>query len=305
MSNVILKIEKLSKKFKDVKAVDNISFEVKKGELFCFLGPNGAGKSTTIKMMTTLLKQDSGSIFLNGKNNGQYIREKIGVVFQENICDDLLTVKENLFVRGALYIKDNKQLKTRYEELKKEFSLEEIENKKFKFLSGGQKRRVEIARALLANPEVLLLDEPTTGLDPESRRVVWNIINKLKESDNLTVVLTTHYMEETNDADNVVIINKGKIVANGSPSKLKNKYAHNLFKIVPKDKNELINYLTSKNLGYENIAEQIEVKIENYQLAIKILKENELNINSFEFIKGSMDDVFLNIVGEKIIWEKY
>lgn len=297
---VILEIENLSKAYKNVKAVNGISFKVYKGDFFAFLGPNGAGKSTTIKILTTLLKQDSGTFYINGKTDNNYIREKIGVVFQENVSDDFLTVKENLLIRGAFYIKENQKLKERYEEIKKEFSLEKLENQKFKTLSGGEKRRVEIARALFGNPEILLLDEPTTGLDPENRKIVWNIINDLKSKNDLTVVLITHYMEETNDADYVVIINCGNIVAKGTPAELKLAYAHDIFKIVPKQKNELKKYLKENNFSYLQIADQIVIKIEDYQLAIKILEQNKKNIKSFELIKGSMDDVFVNVVGEKI-----
>lgn len=175
---------------------------------------------------------------------------------------------------------------------------EKLENQKFKTLSGGEKRRVEIGRALFGNPEILLLDEPTTGLDPENRKVVWNIINDLKAKNDLTVVLTTHYMEEANDADYVVIINSGNIVAKGTPAQLKLDYAHDIFKIVPNKKNELEKYLKDNNLSFCQIADQIVIKIEDYQIAIKILEDNKINIKSFELIKGSMDDVFVNVVGE-------
>lgn len=298
MSETILKVENLTKSYKTIKAVDDISFKVLKGQFFSFLGPNGAGKSTTIKMLTTLLKPDAGKIFLNDNENDFYIREKIGVVFQENILDNNLTVKENLLLRGALYIKDKTKLNQRYTELKKEFELEEIEKQKFKTLSGGQKRRVEIARALFADPEVLLLDEPTTGLDPESRKIVWQIIKNLRTKSGLTIILTTHYMEETNDSDYVVIIKKGKIVAEGSPSDLKEKYASDIFKIAPKNFKNLTDYLKSNKIKYERIADQVKIQITNTEHAIKILNENQSNIKSFEMIKGTMDDVFVNIVGE-------
>ncbi|MFA7109170.1 MAG: ABC transporter ATP-binding protein [Sphaerochaetaceae bacterium] len=298
---VILEVNNLFKSYKNVKAVNGISFKVYRGDFFAFLGPNGAGKSTTIKILTTLLKQDSGTFFINGKTDNNYIREKIGVVFQENVSDNLLSVKENILTIGALYIRDDEKLKERYEQIKKEFSLERLENQKFKTLSGGEKRRVEIARALFGNPEILLLDEPTTGLDPESRKIVWQIINDLKSKNDLTVFLTTHYMEETNDADYVVIINHGNIVAQGSPAELKLAYAHDIFKIVPKDKDELKMFLEENNFSFKEVADQIVILVEDYQLAIKILEENKNNIKSFELIKGSMDDVFVNVVGEQII----
>ncbi len=301
VKELMLSIEGLSKSYKEIKAVDNISFEVYKGEFFAFLGPNGAGKSTTIKMITTLLQSDSGTISLNGVQDDIYIRNKIGVVFQENILDNNLTVKENLMMHGALYIASDEELAKRYEQIKEEFSLTEIENQKFKTLSGGQKRRSEIARALIASPEVLLLDEPTTGLDPDSRKMVWEIINDLKNKKGITVILTTHYMEETNDADSIVIINKGKIVAKGTPNELKSKYAHDIFKVVPKDTKRFVNYLKTHSIKNKKIADQFEMRGVSVDETIKILSENQNNIKSYEFIKGSMDDVFVFVVGEKIL----
>ena len=208
----ILEVNHLTKKFGDLVAVNDISFYVKRGELYAFLGQNGAGKSTTIRMMITLLTKDSGTVKLNGKVDEAYIRNKIGVVFQENVLDNLLTVKENLISRGALYANNKKEVLERYQYLIDYLKLKEIENQRFKTLSGGQKRRVEIARALFANPELLILDEPTTGLDPETRQIVWHVINDLRQQKGITVFLTTHYMEEAAHADHIVIIHKGNIV---------------------------------------------------------------------------------------------
>lgn len=299
---IILSVESLSKHYGELKAVDNISFNVKRGQFFAFLGPNGAGKSTTIKVITTLLKQDAGIFKLNNQTDNSYIRNKIGVVFQENILDNLLTVKENLLLRGALYIHDKAELEARYRQLVEQFSLQDLEKKRFKVLSGGEKRRVEIARALFARPEILFLDEPTTGLDPENRKVVWSIIENLKNETDLTVFLTTHYMEETNNADHVIIINKGKIVASGSPTELKIKHAHDIFKIKPKNKSKLTTYLKNKKIEFKPEAEQFVISIPNTNVALDILNNNQDNIKSFELIKGSMDDVFLNVV-ENGKWE--
>ncbi len=301
MQNDILKVDNISKSYKDVKALKGISFAVKQGEFFALLGPNGAGKSTTIKILTTLLKSDGGKVSLNDNSDDIYIRNQIGVVFQENVLDELLTVKENLMLRGGLYFADKSQLVNRYNELKEQFGFEEFENKKFKLLSGGQKRRIEIARALFASPQVLLLDEPTTGLDPESRKIVWEIINNLKAQKGLTVILTTHYMEETSDADQVMIIDNGKVVAAGSPSELKLKYAKDIFKIAPKDHDKLKEYLKGNNIKSRRVADVRIIEIENPDMAIEILQKNRQNIISFELIKGSMDDVFLKVIGEKII----
>jgi len=291
---IILKIDSLSKSFGEVKAVNNISFEVRKGELFAFLGTNGAGKSTTIKILTTLLKQDSGTFLLNNKNDDNYIRSKIGVVFQENVLDNFLTVKENLLYMGALYLKDKELLLKKYEELKTLLDFNECENKQYRYLSGGQKRRIEIARALLGEPEILFLDEPTTGLDPESRKLVWNIIKKLQKEKNITVFLTTHYMEESNDADYVVIIDKGVIKAKGSPTELKNIFAKDVLKIKAVNENLLIEYLTKQNIPYSVVADMIIVTNIATLNTICLLSENKNNIESFEHIKGTMDDVFLS-----------
>lgn len=303
-NEIILEVKSLSKSFGKVVAVDNLSFTVFRGQFFALLGPNGAGKSTTIKILTTLLKQDSGEFNLENETDNRLIRNKIGVVFQENVLDDLLTVKENLLTRGCLYIKDNTQLKKRYEELKKDFFLEELENKKFKNLSGGEKRRVEIARALLADPKILFLDEPTTGLDPESRKIVWKIIGDLKKLTDLTIILTTHYMEETNDADYVLIINNGKMKAGGTPTELKLKYAKDIFKIKAVDKKTFAEKLKQKNINYTKVADQFLIPVTSPQDCIDMLFENKDNIGSFEMIKGSMDDVFINVL-RKIKWEKF
>ncbi|CCV63742.1 ABC-type transport system, ATPase component [Alteracholeplasma palmae J233] len=298
MRQTILEVKDLTKTYKDVKAVDNISFTVKKGSLFAFLGPNGAGKSTTIKMITTLLKPDSGMFLLNGISDENEIRNKIGVVFQENVLDDFLTVKENLLARGALYIKDKKQVLERYMNLKEKFELEEIENRRFKNLSGGQKRRVEIARALFSNPEILLLDEPTTGLDPETRQQVWKTLDKLKNDEGITIFLTTHYMEEAQDADYIVIINKGTIEVSGTPSELKSKYSHDRIKIVPKDKASLEQYLKSIDTDYKKIADQYIIKVKDTEQALNYVTDMKENISQIEIVKGTLDDVFVNVIGE-------
>ena len=204
----IMRVENLVKSYGDVIAVNDISFSVRRGSLFAFLGPNGAGKSTTINIMTTLLDANSGKVYLNEQTDDVYFRNKIGVVFQGNVLDNDLTVKENLVFRGSLYMNDKHLVMKRYHELREYLNFSEFENQRYKTLSGGQKRRAEIARALFSNPEILLLDEPTTGLDPETRQIVWKVIDDLKNNRGMTIFLTTHYMEEAANADHVVIINK-------------------------------------------------------------------------------------------------
>ncbi|MDY0277229.1 MAG: ABC transporter ATP-binding protein [Acholeplasma sp.] len=302
--DIILEVNNLKKSYGDVEAVKGISFQVKKGSLFAFLGPNGAGKSTTIKIITTLLKADSGSFAVNGESNENYIREKIGVVFQENVLDDFLTVEENLIYRGALYINNKAEVIKRYNELVESLRLKEIANKKFKELSGGQKRRVEIARALFSNPEILLLDEPTTGLDPETRQQVWHTLSDLKEKENITIFLTTHYMEEAANADYVIIIDKGLIKVSGTPSELKNEYSEDVLKVVPKDKKVLDGYLKSKKVSYKIIADQYLIVINETKEAIDLIVDIKDNINQFEVVKGTLDDVFVRIVGDDDVSSK-
>ncbi|MCF7929927.1 MAG: ABC transporter ATP-binding protein [Acholeplasmataceae bacterium] len=293
----IVRVENLVKSYGDVKAVRDISFSIKRGSLFAFLGPNGAGKSTTINMMTTLLDSDSGKIYLNEQTDDVYFRNKIGVVFQGNVLDDFLTVKENLLYRGSLYMNDKRAVKARYDELVEYLNMHDFENQRFITLSGGQKRRAEIARALFSNPEILLLDEPTTGLDPETRQVVWKVIDDLKKKHGLTIFLTTHYMEEAANADHVVIINKGEIVAQGTPALLKDQYSYDRLKVVPLNKDELIQTLDSIKRPYEKIADQYIVVVEDAKEAIYLIDLIKDNIKQFEVLKGTMDDVFINVIG--------
>lgn len=295
----ILEVENLYKQFGELVAVNDISFYVKRGELYAFLGQNGAGKSTTIRMIITLLKMDKGIVKLNGMTDEDYIRNKIGVVFQENVLDGALTVKENLFNRGSLYLETKARVAERYEELALKLNLHEIENQKYKTLSGGQKRRVEIARALFSNPELLILDEPTTGLDPETRQLIWRVIRDLRKQDGITVFLTTHYMEEAANADHIVIIHKGKIVVNGSPSQLKSKYSKDYFKVVPKDEAVLLKYLNKQGRHYELVVDQYYIEIEDTHDALNIIGDMKDNIESFEVTKGTLDDVFVNVIGEQ------
>jgi len=293
----IMRVENLFKSYNNLKAVDDVSFKIKRGSLFAFLGPNGAGKSTTISIMTKLLKADGGKVYLNEQTNDVYFRNKIGVVFQGNILDDNLTVKENLIFRGSSYIKSKKDVFKRYEELKDYLEFSDYENQRYKTLSGGQKRRAEIARALFSNPEILLLDEPTTGLDPETRQIVWNVIDDLKNNSGMTIFLTTHYMEEAANADHVVIIDKGKIVVEGTPAFLKKKYSSDLLKIVPKNKTNFENLLKGLNRDYTKIADQYIIKASDTEDVLSLINKIDNNINQFEVTKGTMDDVFINVVG--------
>ena len=224
----IIEIRNLCKSFGDIKAVNDLTFSVKAGEFFAFLGENGAGKSTTISIMCGRLKKDFGEVLVCGKtieDNKELIAKNLGVVFQNSVLDPSLTVKENLESRASLYGFDKKEFNHRLLELSKLLDFEDLINRNLGKLSGGQNRRIDIARALFHKPKLLILDEPTTGLDPQTRKLLWNVINDLRKKEGLTVFLTTHYMEEASEADYIVILDKGKIAAKGSPFELKNKYA--------------------------------------------------------------------------------
>ncbi|MBQ8193045.1 MAG: ABC transporter ATP-binding protein [Bacilli bacterium] len=295
----VLKITNVSKSFGKVKAVNNISFKVKKGEMFAYLGVNGAGKSTTISMICGTLKKDSGSILVCGEDinkNSNYIKNKIGVVFQNSVLDQTLSVYDNLKYRASLYNITGNEFKKRFEELSKMFELNEIQNQKVKTLSGGQRRRVDIARAIIHNPEFLILDEPTTGLDPNTRKKLWNIIRDLREKNGMTVFLTTHYMEEAADADFIIIIEKGKIITEGTPLDLKNKYAKDIISLYHVEEKDVIKL----KLPYTKIREGFKLEVENTNLATDLIIKYKEVFKDYEIIKGKMDDVFLNATGNKL-----
>jgi multidrug/hemolysin transport system ATP-binding protein len=296
---VVLKINNVSKSFGKVKAVNNISFKVKKGEMFAYLGVNGAGKSTTISMICGTLKKDSGSILVCGEDinkDSNYIKNKIGVVFQNSVLDQTLSVYDNLKYRASLYDITGNEFKKRFEELSKMFELNEIQNQKVKTLSGGQRRRVDIARAIIHNPEFLILDEPTTGLDPNTRKKLWNIIRDLREKKGMTVFLTTHYMEEAADADFIIIIEKGKIITEGTPLDLKNKYAKDIISIYNVEEKDVMKL----KLPYTKIRDGFKLEVENTSLATDLIIKNKEVFKDYEIIKGKMDDVFLNATGNEL-----
>lgn len=295
----ILRLTNVSKSFGTLKAVNNISFKVKKGEMFAYLGINGAGKSTTISMICGTLKKDSGNILVCGQDinkNSNYIKNKIGVVFQNSVLDQTLSVYDNLKYRASLYGITGKEFKKRLEELTKKFALNDILNRKVKTLSGGQRRRVDIARAIIHNPEFLILDEPTTGLDPNTRKKLWNIIGDLREKKGMTVFLTTHYMEEAADADFIIIIDKGKIVTEGTPLDLKNKYAKDIIIIYHVEEFDVMKL----KLPYTKIKDGFKLEIENTSLATDLIIKNKEIFKDYEIIKGKMDDVFLNATGSEL-----
>ena len=298
MENII-EIKSLSKSFGEVKAVQNLSFRVEKGELFAFLGVNGAGKSTTISIICGSLQKDSGSVLVCGNEVGKQREKtarKLGVVFQNSVLDKSLSVKDNLESRAALYGLSKKEVKARIEELSKLLDFEDILNRTVGKLSGGQRRRIDVARALLHSPEILILDEPTTGLDPQTRRLLWSVVKTLREKENMTVFLTTHYMEEAADADYVVILDSGKISAEGTPLELKNKFTGDFITLYSVGEEQL----GVLGLPYEKIGDGFRIQVENTEEATKlILKYPEL-FKDYEIVKGKMDDVFLSATGKKL-----
>ncbi len=299
---VVIDISKLVKKYAkaDVNAVDSIDLKIYEGEFFCLLGVNGAGKSTTINMLCTLLKPTSGEVNILGDNLGKgdnSIKQNIGVLFQGNVLDSLLTVEENLISRGLFYKLDKNEIKQKVAKLAVDLGMTEFINKRYGKLSGGQKRKADIARALLTSPKILFLDEPTTGLDPQSRIELWHLIKELKEKEKLTIILTTHYMEETESSDRVAIIDAGKIVCVDTPQMLKSKFSSDVLKLVV---NSGFEKKIEKLLpNFKVVADTYEVMIKNNKDAIDILEKVKEYIHSFEMKKGDMDSVFVNIVGRK------
>ena len=296
----IITIDNLHKYFGDVEAVKGIDFQVEAGSLFAFLGQNGAGKSTTINVILGLLKADKGSVDYSAFGSFEDFKQNIGVVFQNNVFDDNLTVAENLLLYGELYLRNTKTVQSRFAEICELLSLDEYTGKRFKMLSGGQKRKSEIARALFNTPRMLFLDEPTTGLDPKTRAEVWDVLHKIRRQSGMTIFLTTHYMEETSDADNVVIIHKGQCVCEGSPAELKAKYSHDKLLITPHDANALESDLSERGYEFRRTSDTYMVKIQSAAESIDLLCALKDNVRYYESMKGSMDDVFLNAVGEDI-----
>lgn len=295
----IIEIEHLSKSFGDVKAVQDISFQVKEGELFAFLGVNGAGKSTTISIICGQLKKDAGTVTIDRQSldgNTDAIKNEIGVVFQDSALDKALTVRDNLQSRAALYGITGDVFKKRLAELAKLLEFEGLLKRPVGKLSGGQRRRIDIARALLNEPKILILDEPTTGLDPQTRKLLWDVISTLRKEKNMTVFLTTHYMEEATDADYVVILDSGKISAQGTPLELKNSYTGDFITIYG------ISEEQAQALGrpYEGIRAAYRVSVPNTSDATELIIKHPDIFKDYEITKGKMDDVFLAVTGKKL-----
>ena len=293
----LLEVSNLKKNYGDIEAVKDISFKVEAGSFFSFLGHNGAGKSTTINIIATLLGKTSGEITVCGFKIDQEddeIRKQIGVVFQESVLDAYLTVEENLRLKASFYNFSKEKTKEIIDELEKILDITDLLKQKYGKLSGGQRRRVDIANALVNLPKLLILDEPTTGLDPQTRQDVWKIIKNLQVEKGITIFLTTHYMEETLESDKVVILDKGKIVAEGTPEELRMKYSTDTLILIPKDKEILTEELNKINVTFEIDRDRIKINVKDSMAALKILNTVK-SYNKFEVIGGSMDDVFIKV----------
>jgi len=302
----IIEVKSLVKNYivqgKEVKAVKGIDFYVEKGTMFSFLGKNGAGKSTTIDILCTLLEPDAGKVMINGYELGKNdfdIRKSIGIVFQRSLLDPMLTVYENLKVRGKFYKLPSQKLKERIEAVTEIAQLEEFLHRPYGKLSGGQRRRADIARALINTPQILFLDEPTTGLDSGTRKDIWATIRALQKEKGMTVFLTTHYMEEAEQSDYITIIGHGEILAKGTPLELKQKYCHDLLKLVPKSPDSFKQTLIESQIDFIQNGKVIEIKLDATIEAIPLVERFKDDITNVEIINGTMDDVFLDITGDR------
>lgn len=299
MENVI-EISHLNKSFREVHAVADLSFRVKKGELFAFLGVNGAGKSTTISIMCGQLAKDSGRVEICGlepEGHMRAITRELGVVFQNSVLDGVLTVRDNLQSRAALYGVTGKAFRQRLGELAELLELQELLGRTVKQLSGGQRRRIDIARALLHRPHILILDEPTTGLDPQTRSLMWQVVARLRQEEGMTVFLTTHYMEEAADADYVVILDSGRIAAEGTPSQLKNTYTGDFLTIYGAPEQQI----RSLGLPYTAVRDAFRIAVPNTRAATDLIVRNPELFQDYEITKGRMDDVFLAVTGKNLL----
>ena len=295
----IIEIDHLHKSYGKVAAVQDLSFRVREGELFAFLGVNGAGKSTTIHILCGQLPKDSGRVFICGRNletSLDEIKRSLGVVFQGSVLDKELSVRDNLKSRAALYGISGRAFEARLDALAQLLEFGELLKRPVGRLSGGQRRRIDIARALLHQPKILILDEPTTGLDPQTRSILWKVVGQLRKQEQLTVFLTTHYMEEAADADDVVILDHGKIAAEGTPLSLKNTYTADYITLYGVQEQQV------QGLGrpYEALRDGYRVAVPNTAAATELIVKHPALFRDYEITKGRMDDVFLAVTGKQL-----
>lgn len=299
----ILQIEHLKKSFGRVEAVRDLSFEVKAGELFAFLGVNGAGKSTTIHILCGQLQKDGGRVTIDGQDlecDRAAVKAKLGVVFQHSVLDSALTVRDNLESRAALYGIAGKQFAERLSVLAAALDFESLLKRTVGKLSGGQRRRIDVARALLHRPRILILDEPTTGLDPQTRRLLWTVVDDMRRRENMTVFLTTHYMEEAAEADHVLILDSGRRIAEGTPLALKNQYAGDFVTLYGIDEA----LVRSLEKPYTRVRDAFRLSVPNPAAATELILRHPEVFRDYEIVKGKMDDVFLAATGKQLTEEK-
>jgi len=296
-------VKNFTKKFGDFTAVDNISFDVEQGTIFAFLGPNGAGKSTTINTLCTIMDKTAGTLIINGNDvslQKDKVRSDIGIVFQETTLDGKLTVEENLKLHCDFYNVPKAEVKERIDFVLDLVDLKNRKNSEVESLSGGMKRRAEIARGLVHFPKVLFLDEPTTGLDPQTRANVWDYIHKLQKQKNITIFLTTHYMDEAEICQQVAIIDGGKIVAHDTPANLKKKYTSTSMKIKSSDAEHLKNYLTERSIKHSGENDLVTIYATSTADVLDITNTFRESIEDIEINKGTLNDVFIAITGKEI-----
>ncbi len=298
MKNII-EINHLNKSFGTVKAVQDLSFQVREGELFAFLGVNGAGKSTTINILCGQLPKDSGHVTVDKYDLDQSmdaIKQEMGVVFQGSVLDPALSVYDNLQSRAALYGIVGNAFKSRLAELAELLEFRNLLKRTVGKLSGGQRRRIDVARALFHRPKILILDEPTTGLDPQTRKTLWEVVSKLRKEENMTVFLTTHYMEEAAEADYVVILDSGRIAAEGTPLELKNAHTGDYITLYGVGEDAV------KQLGiaYEPIRDAFRLSVPSTKAATALILKHPALFADYEITKGKMDDVFLAVTGKAL-----
>ena len=295
----IIEIKNLCRTFGSVHAVDDLTFSVREGELFAFLGINGAGKSTTINIMCASLQKDSGNVMIDGYDidrDADKIKTIIGVVFQGSVLDKPLSVRDNLESRAALYGIYGDEFKKRLDELAELLDFKDLLGRTLGKLSGGQRRRIDIARALLHRPKILILDEPTTGLDPQTRKLLWGVIAELRKSEGMTVFLTTLYMAQAADADYVVIIDSGKIAAQGTPLELKNRYTGDYITLYGADESAVRELAAP----YEPVRDGYRISVPDTRAAAQLITAHTDLFTDFEITKGKMDDVFLAVTGKSL-----
>lgn len=302
MKNII-EVENLIKSYGNFKAVDGISFQVEEGSIFAFLGPNGAGKSSTINTLCTITEKSGGKIVINGHDidyEQSLVRKDIGIVFQECTLDESLTVEENLKYHCSFYYVPKNEIEERIDFVLKLVDLTKWRKSTVGSLSGGMKRRAEIARGLVHYPKVLFLDEPTTGLDPQTRANIWEYIQKLQKEKNITIFLTTHYMDEAEVCSKIVVMDHGKIIACDSPDNLKKKYTSIKLMMECYEEEKIKEVLNSLSVDYVKENEKFVIKSDTTEEVLNVLSHCKPYITDFEVKKGTINDAFLAITGREI-----